>query len=158
MELPQVTWKALPSPPGTEDGAGELLPTSPHLWVLWRVSVENTVCDAIPNVYHVIHWKSLRPRLPCLNSLLGDSAKTGQLKKYLPGAHTKVLVETGLPHPTVAVTVCTELHTGDRDMPLSEMAQNWRSCQTVLLFVHLLGGTEERTKHRGSPGHALALP
>lgn len=79
--------------------------------------------------------------------------------RYLPGAPTKVLMETGLPHPTVAVTVHTELHTGDRDMPLSEMVQNWWFCQTVLLFVCLLRGTkEERTKHRGSPGHALALP
>lgn len=32
--------------------------------------------------------------------------------KYLLGAHTKVLMETGVPYLAVAVTVHTELYTG----------------------------------------------
>lgn len=76
----------------------------------------------IPNVYQVIHWNigELRPRLPRPKFSHGGSCKGGgSLMKYLLGAHTKVLVETGLPYLAVTVTVHTELYTGNRDMSLS---------------------------------------
>lgn len=80
--LPQAKWKAFPSSPGTEDGAGELLPTSiricgcsreeawkHHLWCRFLTSTK----------FYTGIEKSCGPGCLVLNSLTGRPAKAGQL-------------------------------------------------------------------------------